>query len=418
MSASTYYPLIHNKFVETSQTFDVINPYDGSLVGKVHKATDNYLDLAVQSARKGFNAMKELSSYERYEILMKIAGGIKHREKELRNLMVKEGGKPVRFVNAEIERAIFTFTWAAEEARRISGEFIPLDVSAKTKGYSGLTRRFPLGIILAITPFNFPLNLVAHKVAPAIASGNSVILKPAPQTPITALILGDIIRSTGIPAGAVNIIPSQGAEAQVLVSDGRIQMLTFTGSDKVGWFLKSIAGKKKVTLELGGNAAIIVEPDADLNFAVPRIAVGAFAHSGQVCISVQRLYVHQKIFHTFKKKLISETTENIVMGDPAKKETIVGPMTNEAAAARAMEWLEEAVKAGAKILCGGKKEGAFIEPTILTKTKQDMKVVCEEIFAPAVMIEPYSDFNEALEKVNRSYYGLQAGLFCNNIQKI
>ena len=418
MAIPTLYPLIHNEWVKTSESYQVKNPYNRSTVAKVFKATGDFLDLAVKSAQKGFEAMRQLRSYERYEILQNIVDGLKKRENDLINAMTNEGGKPVRFAKDEFERAKLTFSWSAEESRRLNGELLSLDIVPSAKNYTGLVQRFPLGIILAITPFNFPLNLVAHKIGPAIASGNSIILKPAPQTPVTSLILGEIIKSTGIPAGAVNIIPSEGNEVQSLVGDGRIHKLTFTGSDKVGWFLKSIAGKKPVTLELGGNAAAIIEPDCNLEFVPGRLAMGAFAHAGQSCISVQRIYVHKNIAKDFTKRFLNEIKNRIKVGDPKKKSTIVGPMISEESAIRAEAWIKEAVKGGAKILIGGKRNKCFLNPTVLTKVKQEMKVVCEEVFAPIVLVEEYSDFNSVLNKVNQSFYGLQTGLFTNDIRKI
>lgn len=418
MPVPTYYPLIHNEWLKTKKSYQVKNPYNGSTVAKVFKATDDYLDLAVKSAQQGFQAMRQLSSYERYEILQNIVSGLEKREKELIDIIIKEGGKPVKFAKDEFERAKLTFTWSAEESRRINGELLSLDIVPVAKNYTGIVQRFPLGIILAITPFNFPLNLVAHKIGPALASGNSIILKPAPQTPVTSLILGEIIKSAGAPAGAVDIIPSEGDEAQSLVSDGRIHKLTFTGSDKVGWFLKSIAGKKPVTLELGGNAGVIVEPDADLEFAASRLAIGSFAHAGQSCISIQRIYVHEDIAKNFTERFLKEISKKIKIGDPKKATTIVGPMISEESAKRAEVWIKEALKNGATLLTGGKREKSFIHPTVLTKTKPDMKVVCEEVFAPVVNIEEYSDFDSVLKEVNRSFYGLQAGVFTNDVRKV
>ena len=418
MSAKAYYPLIHNEWVKTRDSYKVSNPYDGSMVAKVFKANGDFFDLAVKSAQKGFQSMRQLSSHDRYEILQNILAGIEKRKSKLVDAIVREGGKPIAFAKAEVERAKLTFAWSAEEARRITGVVLTLDIIPQTKGYVGIWRRFPLGIILAITPFNFPLNLVAHKIGPAIASGNSVILKPAPQTPVTSLILGEIIKSSGIPPGGVNIVPAEGSEAEGLVTDGRVSKLSFTGSDRVGWHLKSIAGKKPVTLELGGNAAAVVEPDANLDFAIPRLAVGSFAQAGQSCISVQRIYVHRSISKDFNDRFLGEIEKNILIGDPFDESTIVGPMISEGSAIRAEKWIQEALKGGAKILAGGKRDQSFLHPTVLTKTKPDMKVCCEEIFAPVVMIEEYTDFETALKRVNNSYYGLQAGLFTNDVRKI
>ncbi len=418
MRKKMFKPFIHNEFVETSKTFTVTNPYDGSVVGEVYRAEESHLERAVRSAQAGFQEIRKLSGYDRYHALLKIRDGIQKREKELVETIVREGGKPIRFARNEVSRAQLTFTWAAEEARRLTGEFIPLDVAPQTRGYMGISRRVPLGVILGISPFNFPLNLVAHKIAPSIASGNAIILKPASPTPITALLLAEIIQEADLPPGAVNLIPCSGKDAEMLVTDGRIQKLTFTGSAQVGWYLKSKAGKKHITLELGGNAGVIVEPDADLEFAVPRLALGAFAHAGQVCISVQRIYVQKRIFEPFISALLETVQRSMKMGDPFEEETVVGPMIDPAAAQRAERWIQEAREQGAQILTGGKRKGSLLEPTVITHTKPDMKVVCEEVFAPIVVVEPYTEFPEAIKRVNHSHYGLQAAVFTRDIHKI
>lgn len=418
MATTSYYPLIHNEWSKTYKSTKIKSPYNGETLGKVYLAEDDFLEMAIESVQKGFLVSRKLSGFDRYDLLLKIANGIKQQADELARTIALEGGKPIRFARNEVERATLTFTWAAEEARRLSGEVIPLDVVAKTRGYVGISRRFPLGVVLGICPFNFPLNLVAHKIAPAVASGNSILLKPASQTPLTALRLGEIIRSAGTPAGIVNIIPAASKNIENLVRDGRIRKLTFTGSAQVGWYLKSIAGKKKVTLELGGNAAAIVEPDSDLNSVIPRLVLGAFAYSGQICISVQRIYVHHSLFDDFMQRFVDEMVKNALYGDPMEEKTMVGPMIDTDAARRAESWIQEAVKGGASIVVGGKREKNMLQPTVLTQTHPDMKVVCEEVFAPVVVIEPYKDFSEALDMVNNSYYGLQAGLFTNDIRKI
>jgi len=418
MATTTFLPLIHNEWVKTYKNIKVRSPYTGDTLGKVYIAEEDFLAMAIESAQKGFQTARQLSGYERHELLLKIAAGIKGREKELAETIAREGGKPIRFARNEVTRAQLTFTWAAEEARRLSGEFLPLDVAPQTRGYYGISRRFPLGVILGISPFNFPLNLVAHKVAPAIASGNSIILKPASATPITAIKLGEIIREAGAPAGMVNIVPTTGKNAESLVKDGRIKKLTFTGSAQVGWFLKSIAGKKKVTLELGGNAAAIVEPDSDLETVIPRLVLGSFAYAGQICISVQRIYVHDSIFDEFVQKFVDEMVASALYGDPMDEKTMVGPMIDADAAKRAESWISEAAKGGAKVLIGGNRNKNLLEPTVLTHTQPDMKAVCEEIFAPVVVIEPYREFDDAVKMVNNSYYGLQAGVFTNDFRKI
>ncbi len=418
MALPTYLPFIHNEWVKTYKSVTVRNPYNQKKIAKVYLADGDFLDMAVESSLMGFKYARQLSGYDRYELLMGIVKGLEKREEEFIDTIIQEGGKPVRFARNEVHRAKLTFTWAAEEARRLNGEYLPLDMAPQTRGYFGISKRFPLGVVLGISPFNFPLNLVAHKMAPALASGNSIIMKPASQTPITLLKLGKILQDIGMPAGMVNILPASGKTAENLVRDGRIKKLSFTGSASVGWYLKSIAGKKHVTLELGGNAGVIVEPDTDLDSVIPRLVTGSFAYSGQICISIQRIYVHQDIFEAFIDKFAREVRKNVISGDPAKEKTMIGPMIDTDAAKTAQKWVEEAVKEGATLIMGGKAEKNFMEPTILTGTSPDMKAVCEEIFAPVVSIEPYRNFSDALNMMNNAHYGLQAGIYSNNFNNI
>jgi acyl-CoA reductase-like NAD-dependent aldehyde dehydrogenase len=418
MSIPSFFPIIHNEQVKTNKSIKVTNPFNGKAIAKVYLAEGEYLDLAIESALKGFEISKRFSSFERFQYLKKIADGIKARADDLVETIVKEAGKPIRFAKNEVTRAQLTFNWAAEESKRIGGEYIDLDIAPQTKDYFGLTRRFPLGVILGITPFNFPLNLVAHKIAPAIASGNSIILKPASQTPITAVKLGEIIQATGLPPGIVNILPASSKNAEILLKDARIKKLSFTGSAQIGWYLKTRSGKKRVTLELGGNAAAIVEPDGDLNQIIPRLVVGSFAYAGQVCISVQRIYVQNTIFDEFIQKFKDEIIKNCQVGDPFDEKTVVGPMINLEAAKRVQNLIKDAQKLGALVLIGGNRNNTFLEPTVLTKTNPGMKVVSEEIFAPVVVIESYDQFPDALNMVNNAYFGLQAAVFSNNFRKI
>jgi len=418
MAVPTFYPLIHNEWVKTYKSIKIHNPFNGTKIAKVYLADGDFLDMAVESALKGFQFSRRLSGNERYDLLTKIARGIESARDKLAETIMSESGKPIRFARQEVERAQLAFQWSAEEARRMGGELIPLEMAPQTKGYFGIVRRFPRGVILGISPFNFPLNLVAHKIAPAIASGNSIILKPASSTPLTALRLGDIIKSAGIPAGIVNILPTSSKNAEGLVKDGRIKKLTFTGSAQIGWYLRSLAGKKHVTLELGGNAAAIVEPDSDLDEIVSLLVAGSFAYSGQVCISIQRIYVQEMIFDSFLEKFVKETKEHATVGNPANPATMVGPMIDTESAKRSENWVQEALKHGAKMILGGKLKKNIMEPVILTNTSPDMKVVCEEIFAPVVCVEPYHDFSDAIKMVNNSHYGLQTGVFTNDFKKI
>jgi acyl-CoA reductase-like NAD-dependent aldehyde dehydrogenase len=390
--------------------FVVSSPFDHSPIAVVYEATRDDVETAISSAVEAFSVTRKMSSFQRSSVLRKIADGIRHRRKEFSDTICQEAGKPIKTARIEVDRGIYTFEVAAEEASRIYGEYIPLDTLEATAGRWGLMRRFPIGPVSAITPFNFPLNLVAHKVAPAIAAGNPLILKPAPQTPITALMLAEVVHEAGWPDDALAVMPLSNEDASLLVADDRIKLLTFTGSAAVGWTLKSKAGKKRVTLELGGNAAVIVHSDADLAYAAHRCVVGGFAYGGQTCISVQRILVERSVYDKFTKLLI-EGVHRLKSGDPMLEDTDIPPLIRESDAARAALWVDEALKAGAKVLAGGKHKGAFVEPTVLTNTTPDMRVNCAEVFAPVVTVEPYDSFSDAINQVNTSVFGLQAGVF-------
>jgi acyl-CoA reductase-like NAD-dependent aldehyde dehydrogenase len=339
-----------------------------------------------------------------------VAQNITERKEEFTRTLSQEAGKPIKAARTEVERAIFTFTVAAEESTRIYGEYLPLDWQEFTAGRWGIVRRFPLGPIAGITPFNFPLNLVAHKVAPAIASGCTMVLKPAPQTPLSALLLAESVQQAGWPDGALNVLPLSNEDAGLLVSDERIKLISFTGSAAVGWQIKKNAGKKKVILELGGNAGVIVHSDADLAYAADRCVAGGFNYAGQTCISVQRILVERTVCGKFTDLLLAGV-KNLKTGDPLQESTDLGPLIRESDAARASDWIQEAVRGGARLLCGGQRKGPLLEPAVLTGTRPEMKVNCQEIFAPVVTVEPYDDFNDALRQINNSPYGLQAGIF-------
>lgn len=332
-------------------------------------------------------------------------------------MLAHEAGKPIRTARVEVERAIFTFNVAAEESTRIYGEYLPLDWQEFTAGRWGIVRRFPLGPIAAITPFNFPLNLVAHKIAPAIACGCTVVLKPAPQTPLTALLLAEAIQHAGWPDGAVNVLPLSNGDASVLIEDERLRLITFTGSSSVGWDIKRRAGKKKVALELGGNAAVVIHKDADLEYAAERCTAGGFSYAGQSCISVQRILVERSVKERFQELFIAKV-KKLRTGDPMEETTDVGPLIRESDATRAAEWIQEAIRGGARLLSGGQRNGSVLEPTVLTNTHPHMRVNCQEVFAPVVTVEAYEDFEAALRQVNDSPYGLQSGLFTNDARLI
>jgi glyceraldehyde-3-phosphate dehydrogenase (NADP+) len=375
------------------------------------------MERAVQAAVRGFEETRKLSSIRRSEILTRVAAGLATRKEEMARTITSENAKTIKLSRGEVDRGIATFTIAAEEAKRIGGEVLPLDLNAQSEGRLGITRRFPLGPIFGIAPFNFPLNLVSHKVAPSMAAGNTMVLKPASSTPLSALLLGEILLEAGMLPGTVNVTPCGADLADTLVGDDRFKLVTFTGSPAVGWELKKKAGRKRVTLELGGNAAVIVESDADLDLAVERAVTGSFAYSGQVCISVQRLYLHEKIADAFTQKFL-ERTKKLVLGDPFDEKTDLGPMIDEKSLERTQAWVDEAAKGGATVLCGGKREGRFFPPTVIAGVKPEMKVHCAEVFAPIVNLYRYKDFSEALAAVNDSPYGLQAGVFSRDIGRI
>jgi glyceraldehyde-3-phosphate dehydrogenase (NADP+) len=346
-----------------------------------------------------------------------VASELTARKEELAELITLEAGKPIRDARTEVTRAITTFTVAAEEAKRMGGELLPLDWLSGSENRWAIVRRFPIGPILGITPFNFPLNLVAHKVAPALASGNPIIIKPAPQTPLSALRLGEIVQQAGWPESGLSVLPCSNDVAGQMLADERIRMLSFTGSAEVGWMLKARVPKKKVVLELGGNAAVIVHEDADLDYAARRSVQGGFGYAGQTCISVQRIYVHESVAEPFLTRVL-DGVRNLIVGDPREETTDVGPMISVTAAERAERWIREAVEAGAKVLVGGERSGAFLMPTVLTDVTPEMKVSCEEVFAPVVVVSRYADFEEAIRQVNASRYGLQAGVFTRDVKRI
>lgn len=415
--AKTYPVLIGGKSRTTARELRVINPYDNSVAGITYMAGEPEMKEAASAATAAFDVLRGLPSYKRAEVLGNVVEGLRKNASELARTIACEAGKPINDANTEVRRAANTFQIALEESKRLGGEVMPLDILPGSEGRFGIVRRFPIGPVLGITPFNFPLNLVAHKIAPAMASGNPIILKPASKTPLSALMLGNIITEAGWPAGGVNIVPSDGPTAEKLLEDSRIKKLTFTGSASVGWRLKSKASDKKVTLELGGNAGAIVHSDADLDYAAKRCTAGAFAYAGQVCISVQRIYVQKDVFSDFKERYL-KNCKALRLGDPLDEATDVGPMIEEAAAVRTEEWVKEAVTQGAKALIGGKRNGNFFEPTVLTDTRPSMRVCGEEVFAPVVTLEPYERFEDAIEEINRGLWGLQAGVFTRDMARI
>jgi glyceraldehyde-3-phosphate dehydrogenase (NADP+) len=415
--AKQYKLLIGGEWRETGVSAEIRSPYTGKVVGRIPWGSAKELEDAIGAAEAAFRETRTLSRRRRSEILAAIAAGIRERRGELAELIARESGKPLTLAAGEVGRAVGTFTLAAEEAKRFAGEVVPVDVEQRTEGYVCVTERFPIGPIAALSPFNFPLNLVAHKLAPCLATGNTMVLKPPPQAPLTSLVLGEIALAAGAPPGSFNIVHLEIPLAERLVADDRLKMLTFTGSARVGWMLKARAGKKRVLLELGGNAGAIVHKDADVGWAAERCAAGGFGHAGQVCIKVQRVYVHQNVYDSFMSAFLRRV-QALKVGDPMDPATDVGPLIDEAAARRVEDWVEEARKGGAAILCGGKRNGGFFEPTVLSGTTNEMLVKREEVFGPVVTVDRYRDFADALAAVNDSAYGLQAGVFTHDLRLV
>ncbi|HWI40591.1 MAG TPA: aldehyde dehydrogenase family protein [Verrucomicrobiae bacterium] len=396
---------------------EVLNPYDGSLIAVVPEAGAAEVERAVLSAIEGFREVSALPAYRRSEILARTADLILRDREEIARLIALEAGKAWKFALAEADRSAETFRFAAFEARNEHGELVPMDASPVSAGKFGFYLRTPIGVIGAITPFNFPLNLVAHKVAPAIAAGNAVVLKPATKTPLSSLKMGELLLEAGLPPKGLNIVIGSGATVgNRLVEDDRLAMITFTGSPPVGKDIKARCGLKRITLELGSNSPTIIEEDGNVDAAVSRCVVGSFANSGQVCISVQRIFVHRSRYEEFLEKFVG-ATERLKVGNPLDPDCDIGPMISRKELDRAVEWLGEAQDAGARIATGGEVSGNCLHPTILTGVTRDMKVVCSEVFAPVVSVLPFDTFDEALEMADDSVYGLQAGVYTSDINK-
>jgi acyl-CoA reductase-like NAD-dependent aldehyde dehydrogenase len=411
--------LLCGKEWSEGEALDVRSPWDQGLVGRVTVATRADARAAMHHAVASLRRTRALPRWKRREILEDVAAALIEQKERFAQLIVAEAGKPVRLARIEVDRAVLTFKTAAEEASRMGGESIPLDLMEGNEGRWGLVQRFPIGPVLAITPFNFPLNLVAHKLAPAMAAGCPVILKPALETPFTALALGEVILKAGWPEEALAVLPLSNADTAWLAEreDG-IKLVSFTGSAKVGWELKTHSGRKRVLLELGGNTALIVCGDwPELDEAAVRTAHAAFGYAGQSCISVHRVFVERKIFQTFLWKVV-EATAKLAAGDPTVEATEVGPLIRLADAERVESWIKEAVEGGAKLVAGGERHDSVVTPAILTGTAPGMKVRDEELFGPVMAIEPYDDFEEALAEVNHSKYGLQAGLLTRDVGRI
>jgi acyl-CoA reductase-like NAD-dependent aldehyde dehydrogenase len=395
----------------------VTAPFSGQELARIARPTPEEIEAAVSAAVLAFETTRAMPTYARVAILRRVAGELELLRDKLARTIAQEAGKPMKAARAEAERAAATFSAAAAALEAQKGEMLPLDVNAVSLGRWGVVRRVPLGVVLAITPFNFPLNLTSHKVAPAIAVGAPVVQKPASQTPLSALALRDVVLAAGWPKDAYAVLAISGAAAEALVTDPRLPVVSFTGSGAVGWRLKSLAPKKRVALELGGNAAVVVHSDADLDDAARRTASGAFSYAGQSCISVQRALVHRPVLDAFREKLLLATSK-LSVGDPLDESTDVGPMIAPEEAARAEAWIREAVAGGARALSGGTRDGRCVRPTVLEGTSPAMKVEALEVFAPLVTLTAYDDWDEALRRVNDSTYGLQAGVFTRDLARV
>jgi len=407
---------INGSWVDTGQYMDVTNPYDGSLVQQISTAGEDDVALALKSADEAKKIMGALTAKERGDILDKAGKLLEERADEFAQTIMKEAGKGINFAKGEVTRSVENFKFCADEARRISGELIPYDAAATGKGCFGYYKRYPIGVVGAITPFNFPLNLVVHKVGPAIAAGCPVVLKPASTTPLTSVLLVEILLEAGLPKEGINLLVGSGRTVgNAMVESDILNMLTFTGSPEVGLQIKSKAGIKKVTLELGSNSPAIIHEDADITAAYPKCVVGAFANSGQVCISIQRIYVHESRYDEFRDMYV-EAVKASGFGDQSDENVLVGPMIEESEAARVEGWINEAVAQGATVACGGRRKGTLLEPTVLENVNESMTVVSDEVFAPVVCLMKYSTLEEAIERANDSKYGLQAGIFTNDIK--
>ena len=408
---------IGGKFKETENYKALKSPYSGEGIAEVAMASPSDVKSAIDAADHARKIMAEMPAHKRAEILENAVAIMKEEKEECAMIIAREASKPLKAARGEVDRTIMTYTFAAQEARKLYGETIPMDAAPGGEGRVAYTVKEPLGIIGAITPFNFPMNLVAHKVGPAIAAGNTVVLKPASQTPMSAYKIADIFHRAGLPDGALNVITgSGGTVGDVLVADDRISMITFTGSPAVGKQIRENAGLKRVTLELGSNSAVVVDENADVEKIVPRIAAGAFAFQGQVCISVQRIYVHESLYQTFAERFVEEA-KKLKVGDPLNEETDISAMISKSDTDRAQSWIESAVKSGAELALGGKAADNTLYPTVLLNVDKSEKISCEEAFAPVVHINSFGSFEEALALVNDSDYGLQAGVFTNDVNK-
>lgn len=406
---------INGEWVEASTYMPLYSPYSEAHIADIPKATTEEVDQAIQAADAATRVMAEMPAYQRADILYQLAEKLAERKDEAARIIALEAAKPFATAKGEVARTIETYRFAAEEAKRIHGETIPLDASASGIGRIAYTVRKPIGVIGAITPFNFPMNLVAHKVGPAIAAGNTIVLKPASQTPLSSFFIAELLEEIGLPKGAFNIVTGSGRTVgEQIVTDPRVQMVTFTGSPEVGIGIRNKAGLKRVTLELGSNSAVIIDRDVDVDRIIPRCVTSAFSNQGQVCISVQRIYVHEAIYDTFVEKFVAQT-KTLKLGDPLEEQTDVSALITKKDVERTLSWMKEAKQAGAHVITGGSAQGNVLEPTVIVDATKAMKVSCQEVFAPIVTIQKVSSMEEAFASVNDSRYGLQAGIYTENV---
>jgi acyl-CoA reductase-like NAD-dependent aldehyde dehydrogenase len=410
-----YKMYINGQWVESEKSTTVRNPYNNDELGSLPQASMDQVDQAIEAAHKAKSVMAALPIYKRVEILEKTAEQILANKEKVTKSIIDEAGKAWKWASVETERAAENLKFAASECLQLKGETVPMDASKGSENRAGFWMRFPVGVVGAIPPFNFPLNLVVHKVAPAIAAGNSIVLKPASNTPGPSQLLVEYLLEAGLPETAINLVYGNGSTVgEAIVKDERVAKITFTGSPPVGRRIKQVSGLKKVTLELGSNAGTIIDENADLDLAVNRCLMGSFAYSGQVCISVQRIYIHKSIFKTFADRFAQKTGE-LQVGDPSEQSTDVGPMISEHESMRVEKWVGNAVNGGAKILAGGNRKGSVYEPTVLVDVDKEMEVVCQEVFGPVVSLMSFEKFSDAVDMVNDSIFGLQAGVFTKDI---
>jgi len=409
---------VDGEFVAARETREIKSPYDGRVIGTTGRATPEEMERALAAATRAAPVMAALPAWRRAEILIAAREEIAARRDEFAAALMEEAGKPIRFAEGEVTRCLDTLTASAGTARSLGGEILPLDAFSPGEGRIGLLKRVPAGPVSAISPFNFPLNLVAHKVGPAVACGCPIVVKPASQTPLSSMLLADAFRAAGLPAGALAVMPCAPAVAAPLMDDPRMKVLTFTGSAEVGWDLRARARRKLVALELGGNAAAVVEPDADIEAAAHRLALGAFAFAGQSCISVQRVLVHESVYDRHREAFLDAVAKHVVVGDPARPETVAGPLITAGDADRIQDWVRKAESAGARVLAGGGREGSVLEPIVLENVDREADISCREAFGPVALLSPYRTFDEALAMVNDSDFGLQAGVFTGDLAKV